>query len=194
VIQQTGFLGRASNLTAFPGLLSNTLPTVNQAFFPTLLSGMTSTQLDAIVGGLIALFRVNANETCYPNTLVIPTKDMVGLGRNVSLNGTPISQTILEYVTKAFQGVCGKDFKILSTAYGNKERNAGYWAPNGTNRYALYRRDPETLHMDIPVDFTIGAPATGNNFQYNGVGYGQVSGMNIFRVPEVMYFDAADSL
>ena len=97
---------------------------------------------------------------------------------------------------KIFKGICGPNFKILATAYGNKARNAGFLngLANGANRYALYRSDRETLHMDIPVDMILGAPATGNNFNWQGVGYGQFTGMIVYRIPEVMYFDAADSL
>lgn len=194
VVQTMGFIGRKGKLASFPGLLSNTQPTVNNSFIPTALGSMTSDQLDSVVAGLIGLFRSNANETCFPTRFTVPMSDWTGLGRNVSIAGTPISQTRLEYLEKAFQGVCGKDFKILATAYGNKARNAGYWASGGTNRYVLYRKDPETLHMDIPVDMTIAAPGTSDNVRFNQAAYGQVSGMNIFRVPEVMYFDAADSL
>ncbi len=193
-IQQIGMLGKKSDLTLFPGLLSNTACTVNNSFIGEFLSEMSATDMDAIVAGLIALYRTNSNETCFPNRLTVPMADWVGLGVNVSIAGTPISQTKLEYLTKAFQGICGKDFQILPTAYGNKARNAGFWAAAGTNRYALYRNDQETLHMDIPIDLTIAAPATGNNFHWNGVGYGQYSGMIVYRVPEVMYFDAADSI
>jgi hypothetical protein len=193
-IQQIGFIGKASNLAQFPGLLSNQGVTVNNSFIGQSLSTMSSTQLDAVVAGLIGLYRANSNETCFPNRLTIPMSDWTGLGVNVSINGTPISQTKMEYLTKAFEGICGKGFKILPTAYGNKLRNAGFWAANGTNRYALYNNDRDTLHMDIPIDLTIAAPATSNNFHWNGVGYGQYSGMIVYRVPEVMYFDDASSL
>lgn len=193
-IQKIGFLGKQSNLTLFPGLLSNTACTVNNSFIGGPLSLMSASDMDTFVAGLIGLYRTNSNETCFPNRFTVPMSDWTGLGVNVSIAGTPISQTKLEYLTKAFQGICGKDFQILPTAYGNKVRNAGYWASGGTNRYALYRNDRETLHMDIPIDLTIAAPATGNNFHWNGVGYGQYSGMIVYRVPEVMYFDDASSL
>ncbi len=193
-IQQVGFIGKASNLTLYPGLLSNAACTVDNTFIDQPLSDMTSAEMDAFVAGLIGLFRVNSNETCFPNRLVIPMSDWTGLGVNVSINGTPISQTKMEYLVKAFQGICGKDFQILPTAYANKSRNAGFWAAGGTNRYALYRNDRETLHMDIPIDLTIAAPATANNVHWQGVGYGQYSGMIVYRVPEVMYFDDASSL
>lgn len=193
-IQEVGFVGNPLDLANFPGLLSNTGVTVNPTFLPGPLSTMSSAQLDLVVAGLIGLYRANTNETRFPNRLVVPMSDWTGLGVNVSISGTPISQTRLEYLLRAFKGICGNDFEILPTAYANKARNAGWWAPNGTNRYALYNNDPETIHMDVPVQLQIGAPATANNYQWNSVGFGQYSGTNIFRLPEVMYFDDASSL
>lgn len=193
-IQQVGMIGKASNLTLFPGLLSNAACTVNNSFIGKALSAMSSSEMDTFVAGIIGLYRTNSNETCFPKRLTVPMSDWTGLGVNVSIGGTPISQTKLEYLEKALQGLCGKDFKIMPTAYANKSRNAGFWAVGGTNRYALYNNDRETLHMDIPIDLTIAAPATANNVHFQGVGYGQYSGMIVYRVPEVMYFDAADSL
>lgn len=193
-IQEVGFVGNPNDLVNFPGLLSNTQVTVNQSFIPQPLSTMSASQLDAVVAGLIGLYRANTNETRFPNRFVVPMSDWTGLGVNVSIAGTPISQTRLEYLLKAFKGICGQDFDILPTAYGNKARNAGWWASNGTNRYALYNDDPETVHMDIPVQMQIYPPATSNNVQFNAVGLGMYTGMNIFRIPEFMYFDDASSL
>lgn len=193
-IQKVGFIGRNANLAAFPGLLSNTACTVNNTFIPTPISLMSAAQLNAFIAGLVQLYLANCNEVRFPNRFVIPRSDWAGLGVPMVIGTTPLAISVGEYIEKAFKGICGADFKILTTAYANKARNAGYWAVNGTNRYALYNNDRETLHMDIPVDLTIGAPATGNNFQWQGVGYGQFSGMNVFRIPEVMYFDDVSSL
>lgn len=193
-IQEVGFVGNPNDLLNYPGLLSNTQVTVNTTFIPQPLSTMTSTELDDFVAGLIGLYRANTNETRFPNRLVVPMSDWTGLGVNVAISGASIAQTRMEYLMKAFVSICGKDFEILPTAYSNKARNAGWWAPGGTNRYALYNNDPETIHMDIPVQLQINAPATGNNYQWNAVGFGQYSGMNVYRVPEVMYFDDASSL
>lgn len=193
-IQAVGFLGRKSNLSAFPGLLSNTGCTVNNTFIPTALSSMTADQLNTFIAGIVQLYLANCNEVRFPNRFVIPRSDWAGLGVPMVVGTTPLAVSRKQYIEDMFKGICGGDFRLMTSAYGNKLRNAGYWAANGTNRYALYNNDRETLHMDIPVDLTIGAPATGNNFQWQGVGYGQFSGMNVFRIPEVMYFDAADSI
>lgn len=193
-IQAVGFVGRRANLAAFPGLLSNQGVTVDQTFIPTSMSNMTDVQLNAFITGIVQKFLTNCNEVRFPNRFVIPRSDWAGMGVPMVVSSTPLAISRRQYIQEMFEGICGKDFKMLPTAYANKVRNAGYWATNGTNRYALYNNDPETVHMDIPVDLTVGAPATANNFQWQGVAYGQFSGMNVFRPLEVMYFDAVDSL
>lgn len=193
-IQEQGFVGNPNDLANFPGLLSNEQITVNETFIPGPLSLMTGEQLNTFVAGFIALYRANCANTKWPNRFVVPESDWTGMGVNVSINGTPIAQTVKEYLLKAFKGVCGDKFEMLSTAYANQSRNAGWWSTNGTNRYALYNDDPETIRMEIPVQCQANAPATGNNYNWNQVWQGQYGGMNIYRAPEVMYFDDASSL
>jgi hypothetical protein len=191
-IQKVGFLGRQSDLTNFPGLLSNPGVNVNNSFIGGPISDMDATAFQSFVAGIIGLYLANANDTRYPNRFVMPRADFVGLAAPVSATFPMVSK--LEYLEKAFKAICGPDFKILCTAYANKARNAGYWAVAGTSRYVLFNADRETIHMDIPVDLFINAPATGNNFQWQGVGAGQFTGMIVYRAPEVLYFDDASSI
>ena len=191
-IQKVGFLGLQADLANFPGLLSNEAVTVDNTFIPGPIADMDPTAFAAFVSGIIQLYLTNANEVRYPNRFVVPRSDYVGLASPVSAS-FPLNSK-LEYLEKAFKAICGPDFKILASAYGNKARNLGYWAAAGTNRYVLFNADRETLHMDIPVDLFINAPATANNFQWQGVGAGQFTGMIVYRVPEVLYFDDAASV
>ena len=191
-LQKVGFMGLQSNLADFPGLLSNTLVSTNTAFIGGPISTMSYTDFATFVAGIVQLFLTNCNEVRFPDTFVMPRSDYAGLATPVSPQFPMISK--LEYLTNAFKAVCGPNFKILCTAYGNKARNTGYWAVGGTNRYVLYVRDRETLHMDIPVDLFLNAPNTANNFQWNGVGAGQFTGTVVYRIPEVMYFDDHASL
>jgi hypothetical protein len=46
-----------------------------------------------------------------------------------------------------------------------------------------------TLFVDVPVPFNLTPAGTSNNFQFDGVGFMQFSGVTILRIPEVMYFD-----
>jgi len=191
-IQSVGFLGRISDLANYPGLLTNQAVNVNTTFITGPLADMSAANFSLFVSGILQLYLTNCNEVRYPNRFVMPRSDQVGMTAPFSSTYPMISK--LEYLKKAFQAVCGEDFKILATAYGNKARNAGYHAVAGTNRYALYNADKETIHMDIPVDLFLNAPATGNNFNWQGVGVGAFTGMIAYRVPEVLYFDDAASL
>jgi len=191
-IQAVGFLGRKADLANFPGLLTNQAVNVNASFITGPISTLSADDFAAFVAGIIQLYLTNCNEVRYPNRFVMPRADYVGLASPVSAQFPMISK--LEYLEKAFKGVCGADFKILASAYGNKARNAGYDSVGGTNRYVLYNSDRETIHMDIPVDLFLNAPATGNNFNWQGVGAGQFTGMIVYRVPEVLYFDDAASI
>jgi len=186
-IQKVGFLGRVADLANFPGLLSNTALNTNTTFITGPISSLSADDFATFVAGIVQLYLTNCNEVRYPNRFVMPRSDYVGLASPVSATFPMISK--LEYLTNAFKAICGPDFKILATAYGNKARNAGYWAVGGTNRYVLYNMDRETIHMDIPVDLILNAPATGNNFQWQGVGCGQFTGTVVYRIPEVLYFD-----
>jgi hypothetical protein len=45
------------------------------------------------------------------------------------------------------------------------------------------------MRMDIPLPFVLRAPMSADNFRWNGVALGQHTGLVIYRVPEVLYFD-----
>jgi hypothetical protein len=97
---------------------------------------------------------------------------------------------MIDFLLEAFKKVTGNpNFVIYPIAYSDQSRNAGVWTTNGTYRYVLYRKDEETAVMDIPLDLTQLAPNTDNNFNWNGVSYGQFTGVQIIRIPEFRYYD-----
>ena len=65
----------------------------------------------------------------------------------------------------------------------------GYVSVAGSNRYVLYVNDPETVRMSIPTQFTLNSPGTANNYQWQGVGYGQYTGVQNYRARQIYYFD-----
>jgi hypothetical protein len=97
-----------------------------------------------------------------------------------------IMLTVLE---KAFKLFCGPSFTIYGVAYAQIANNAGYWDPSGTQRYCLYRKDPDTFRMDLPMDFILAAPVPTGSVTFEGVGYGQFTGVVVFRPAEFLYFD-----
>lgn len=187
-IQKIAFLGLKQDVTNVPGLLSSAQVTVNTAVITANISSLGSTAFQALVANILAAYALNANYTAMPNTFAMPLNDYLGLG-TAAAAGFPIN-SMKSYLENMFKEITGeKDFKILPLAYGQMAQNAGYWTANGTQRYCLYRRDPETLKMDIPVDFVLNPAGTSNNFNFQGVGAGQLTGAIFYRPAEALYFD-----
>lgn len=190
-LQKIAFLGLQQDLTNVPGLLTSPQVTVNTSVITANISSLASTAFQTLVSTILAAYAANANYTAMPNTFVMPLNDYLGLGTAAS-SGFPIVDMIT-YLENMFKKITGeKDFKILPLAYAQAAQNAGYInGSSGKNRYVLYRRDPETIKMDIPVDFVLNPAGTSNNFNWQGVGAGQFTGAIFYRPAEAIFFDHA---
>lgn len=192
-LQKVAFLGFLQDLENVPGLLSNDVArgaTVNTAVITKYISSMSPDEFQALVASIMGAFFANSNSTELPDTFVIPMQDFLGLATPVS-SGFPVV-SMLDYLETAFKRITGNaNFKVRGVAYCDQANNAGYWATLGTNRYCLYKRDRETIKMDIPVDFNLYPAGTSNNFQWQGVGAAQFTGCIAYRVAQIMYFDWA---
>lgn len=189
-LQKVAFLGLLSDAANVPGLLTNSEPTVNTAIITGYISDMSADDFATFVAAILAEYFANSNSTVLPDTFAIPMADYLGLVAPVSATFPNVSK--LSYLEMAFkQATQNPNFRIRGLAYCDQANNAGYVAANGKNRYVLYRNDRETLKMDLPVDFTLNAPGTANNYQWQGVGVGQFTGAIAYRVPEIEYFDWA---
>lgn len=187
-VQKIAFLGRRGDLTRFPGLITNGQITIDTTTITMNISAMDADEFQTFVSNVIAVYRTNSNETAMPNKFAIPMADYVGLAAAASPSFPMVSK--LKYLLDAFREITGNpNFQILPLAYANADRNAAYLGGSGKYRYTLYNDNPDTLLMDVPVPFNMLAPNTGNNFQWNGVGYAQFSSPTIFRPREVIYFD-----
>ena len=187
-LQKVAFLGRKSDLTLCPGLLSQSEVTVNTN---TLLTGalkdLSYSDFNTFMGAVVSAYRDNANQTAMPNRMVIPMSDFVGLGDFVNPEFPVLTRLVA--LENMFKAVCGQDFQILPLAYADAANNAGYWAVSGTNRYCLYRHEPECIKMDVPLAYTLNAPGTADNFTWTTVSYAQYTGAIVYRIPHMFYID-----
>ena len=188
-IQKIAFLGLKQDLANVPGLLTNSDVTVNTSLITAPISSLSATNFQLFVSTILGAFAANANYTVMPNTFVMPLSDYLGLGAAAS-SGFP-NIDMISSLQNFFSKLTGeKDFKILPLAYAQQAQNAGYInGATGKNRYVLYRRDPETIKMDIPVDFTLNPAGTADNFTWHGIGAGQYSGAIAYRPAELLYMD-----
>lgn len=187
-LQEICFLGHPG-VSELTGLLNSDEVNSNSSVISTKkISEMTSAEFQTFIGQVVSVYVDNSENTSKPDTFVIPTDDFLGLASAASDNNPAISK--LEYLQKALAATSGnKNFTILDLAYCQKERNEDFGI--NSNRYVMYKNDPDVLTMAIPVDFTLLEAETINNFNFTQVAYGRYSGTMITRPKEVMYFDRA---
>ena len=181
-LQKVGFLG-IDSIDDIDGLLTLSGVTIDTTTIVKAISAMTSTEINALVKSLVAQYWLNNNKTAMPDTFVMPTTDFLGMGTFVAENQPLINK--YDFLLKAFQfATRNPNFKIESVQYGDKADNS-----LTKNRYVLYRNDARTLEMNIPIDYTSTSFASGNNFDFASVAYGQFSGVIAKRPLEILYFD-----
>lgn len=188
-IQAVAFLGLKGDNARVPGLLTQTSANVNSdtTTITELISGMTSAEFATFVKNVVAAYQANCNYTAMPTHFVIPQDDWLGLAAPVS--DTYPFNSKLEYLRKAFAEIVPGGVKMLPVVYSMPSYNQSRLGGSGLHRYCMYRYDPETLRMDIPVDYTVTQPNTLNNFQFQDAGYGQFTGVGVYRPLEMLYFD-----
>jgi hypothetical protein len=187
-IQEMAFLG-SNYMTDVTGLLNNASVTVNTTKITKNISTMDATEFSAFVTELLAVYQTATNNTAYPNRFVIPSSDYIGLGSPVSASFPNVTK--LDYLKDAFgkmlSGFGVNDFEIVPLPYCEKAQMTTRGVLK--YRYCLFNANPETLTMNIPVDFTATQFNTLNNFNFQNIAYGQFSGVAIYRPLEVVYFD-----
>ena len=184
--QKVAFLGVSSNQTGFPGLLTNPNIVSNTSRITGFINQMTAAQLQTFVTGFINDYFVNTNSTALPNRMVVPYAEWLGDPALTPGTVGTFPVPLIEYLEKAFKRAVSRmesDFKILPCAYCDAQNN-----PLGLHYYMLYRDDDESIRADMPVPYTTTQPNSLDNFAFQDVGYGQFTGLNVYRNLELMRF------
>ncbi len=180
-IQKVAFLGLDGDASVL-GLYNQSGITNNTSLIAEPLSGMTADELTVVLAGLLAAYRSNCAFTAWPTHFIIPEYDFLGLATPYSADFPNTSklqwlESNLKIMTK------NPNFAILPNAYGNVANNG-----LGVNRYVLLNYEEESIRMDIPVDYTNTLANSLNNFSFQNVGYGQFTGVGVYRPLELLYF------
>lgn len=187
-LQITSFLGLQTD-SRFPGLLTNPNVNTNTAIITKYISAMSATELATFLGLFIQAYFTNTNSTAMPDTMIMPYLDYMGCAQQLTPGtvGTyPVP--LLDYLLSAFKmATRNPNFRILPLAYADKTVNNGLRALN-KNYYALYRSDPKSLRMNIPLDYTVTQANSINNFQFQDAAYGQYTGVVVLRNLELLLF------
>lgn len=191
-LQKLAFLGLASDNASFPGLLSQTGVNINLSVIPTNISafGASGGDFQTFISVVMAAYFANSNNTVMPTHFEIPVDDYLGLAIFINPAFPMSGSMMIDVLENAFKKITGNpSFVVYGSLYGVMAQNAGVWATNGTQRYVLYRKDPKSARMDIPMDFILAAPVPVGPVTFEGLGYGQFTGVVAFRPAEILYFD-----
>jgi hypothetical protein len=181
-VQEVAFLGLEGDTAKLPGLLNQAGITTNTTEIPVLINAMTTTQFQNLLQKIFAAYRANCNFTAYPTHFTIPEKDYNGLASLPDVT-FPLKSK-LEILLQAFKTLTmNPNFQILPCSYGNKEING-----TANNIYALYNYDETSMRMSVPVPYGNTVANTVNGFQFQNVGYGQFTGLQLLRPAELLYF------
>ena len=187
-IQRTAFLGLASNPNVY-GLLTQPDVNSNTSLITGYINALSATDFNTFLEGIMGAYQTNCNFTAMPDTFAIPLLDYNGL---ISFPDASFPlKTKLEIMLEAFKAITmNPNFEILPLAYADEVNNA---AVSGLdkNRYTLYRKDPTSLRMDIPLQYSNTMANTINGMQFKNAGYGQFTGARAYRPLEMLYFDWA---
>jgi Uncharacterized protein conserved in bacteria (DUF2184) len=188
-IQEVAFLGDYED-SNFPGLFTQSQVKSNTTTLTSNISSLSPADFATFVSAIISAYLTNCNQTVFPNTFVIPQDDWAGLGAPVS--ATYPNVTKLAYLQMMFDSIVPKGkVRIMPSAYGMTAYNkaAGVNSGSGYQRYVLYRRDIDTLFMELPVDYQVTSVGTFNNFNFQDVAYAQYTGVQVIKPLELIYFD-----
>lgn len=192
-LQITAFLGLATD-SRYPGLLTNSAFTVNTAIITKYISSMSAAEFVTFLGLFIQAYITNTGSTAKPDTFLMPQTDYIACSQLMVQNviaggaGTYVGMNLLDYMTMCFKRATeNQNFEIKSLYYADKTVNNSLRALN-KNYYALYRRDPKSIRMNIPVDYTVTQANSINNFQFQDVAYGQYTGVVSLRNLECLIF------
>lgn len=187
-IQLTAFLGLASD-SRFPGLLTNPNVNTDTGTITKYISSMSAAELNTFLRAFIQAYVTNVGSTAMPDTFIMPQTDYIACSQ-VLVPGTVGTYPVilLKYLEDAFKAATmNQGFKILPLYYADAAVNNTARGLN-KNFYALYRRDPKSVRMNIPVDYTVTQANSINNFQFQDTAFGQYTGVVVLRNLELLLF------
>jgi hypothetical protein len=180
-IQSVAFLGLNNNPNV-QGLLtlSNVVNNTTEITAP--LSSLTAAQLQNFVGTVYEIYRQNCNRTAHASKFILPESDYNGLMTFPDI--TYPLKTRLQIIEETFKVVSqNPNFKLMPLAYANAANNS-----MGKNMYMLTVDDPESIKMNLPIDYTTTQAGSEDGFSWTNTGYGQFTGVIALRELESLYF------
>lgn len=165
------------------GLLNQPAVTINTSLMPKSFAAMSTAEMQAFAKGALAAYLANNDSTAMPNRLCIATSDYVSLQTPYSAS-YPTDLTCIDVIEQAFKKAGCTDFKIVHSTYNDNADSSGT-----KERVVLYNKDPDSLKVYVPKQYTPHALYPMNGVDFVSVAEAQFSGVVAIRPKEMLYFD-----
>ena len=163
------------------GLLNQTEVNTNTTLLTKKISTMTAVEFKAFLASLLPTYYTATEMTALPDTLVIAPSDFLGLGVAVD-EQYPVFTTMKQRLEDVFKEMTGNpNAQILPLAYCEPTFH------NGAYKYALYRKDFDTLRAYEPFGYNVVQGATVDGMNYQNTAWARLSDVFVNRPKECVY-------
>ena len=163
------------------GLLNQTDVNTNTTLLTKKISTMTAVEFKAFLASLLPTYYTATEMTALPDTLVIAPSDFLGLGVAVD-EQYPVFTTMKQRLEDVFKEMTGNpNAQILPLAYCEPQFH------NGNFKYALYRKDFDTLRAYEPFGYNVVQGATVDGMNYQNTAWARLSDVFVNRPKECVY-------
>ena len=176
-VQRAVLLGDADH----KGLLNQADVTNNTTILTKKISAMTSAEFKTLLSNLFKEYFMHTDMTAMPDTFVMPYSDYMGLGVAVD-EQYPVFTTMKQRLTDVFREVTGNaNAEIKPLAYCESQFHGGAF------KYALYRKDFDTIRAYQPYGYTTVQGTTVDGINYQNTAYARISDVFVNRPKELLY-------
>lgn len=176
-VQRALLLGDADH----KGLLNQTEVNTNTTLLTKKISTMTAVEFKAFLASLLPTYYTATEMTALPDTLAIAPSDFLGLGVAVD-EQYPVFTTMKQRLEDVFKEMTGNpNAQILPLAYCEPNFH------DGNYKYALYRKDFDTLRAYEPFGYNVVQGATVDGMNYQNTAWARLSDVFVNRPKEVVY-------
>lgn len=172
--------GLYNGLLTIPGVYTETDTVINKS-----LAVMTDAEFQAAMTSMFSTSYTNSGYTAKPNRFLMPETVRIALSSMWTTVGAGFQQgrTRLELLEDAFRRFTGDgDARVIGCNFANAALNGG------VDQYAMYRKDPFELKIDMPVPYGIYPGASVDGFNFQNTALCQVSGVVAKYPKQFVYF------
>ena len=173
--------GRHDGLLNIKGVTADIDTTINKP-----LSQMTDAEFNAVLGNIFVGAYIQSQYTEMPNRFIMPAVEKMRLANKWSDVGSGFSTGMnrLARIEDAFKKAVGDETaKVVGVNYADSSLNK-----TGYDTYALYRKDPFELKIEMPIPYGIYEGTSVDGWHFMNTAMAQFSGVIAKYKQQIKYF------